>query len=87
MRRTRRACRGSRSSLGYGIYKDGTSWQRFGQILGAELSWESSRLGGPTLRIEAGDDASIDRLDLYFTGGVPDRERIGLAQRSLPRLF
>lgn len=75
---------GARSSIGYAVSGNGIQWERFGQVLSSASNWESQRLGGPAIVSRPSTTETTENLHLFYHGGTPERERIGLATRELP---
>jgi hypothetical protein len=75
---------GARATIALAVSGDGQRWERWGAAFGADLTWESSSVAGPAPIYVASEEAGLERCLMWYHGGPRGRERIGLAERSVP---
>jgi hypothetical protein len=75
---------GSRTTVGYAVSADGRRWQRWGPVFEDGATWEASRVGAPAVAAFLDESAAFETLFMWYEGGPPGRERVGLAVRDVP---
>jgi len=79
--------RGASSTIAHAVAGSEHGFLSIGSVLEGTAAWERGRVDGAQVVVHPQADSSIDILEIWYVGGSPGNQGIGVATRSVPTLL